>query len=86
MVSMSPAPALAKAKTFDVTVMGCTGSNGPMLVNKLSTSDVELQINIGDDCATSLKALLDLGYEIDSTLNNDVTNLYTLSKQAKADK
>jgi hypothetical protein len=82
MVSMSPAPALAKeAKSFQITVMGCTGSSGPMTVNKLSTTDVELNININDDCAASLKTLLDAGYSIDSTLNNNVTNLYTLSKK-----
>jgi hypothetical protein len=80
---MSPAPALAKGepKTFSVTVMGCTGSNGPMTVNKLSTTDTDLTIEIGDECAASLKLLLDAGYSIDSTLNNDVTNLYTLSKK-----
>ena len=82
LVSMSPSPALAKdAKTFQITVIGCTGSNGPMTVNKFSTTDVDLTINVGDDCATSLKALLDAGYSIDSTLNNDVTNLYTLTKK-----
>ena len=86
-VSMAPAPALAKGGlVYNVAVMGCTGSSGPMTVNKLSTTDVDLQIQIGDRCADSLKVLLDAGYTIDSTLNNDVTNLYTLSKGDKAPK
>ena len=86
-VSMAPAPALAKgALVYDVAVMGCSGSSGPMTVNKISTTDVDLNIEIGAGCAESLKALLDAGYTIDSTLNNDVTNLYTLSKGEKAPK
>lgn len=81
-VSMSPSPALAKEpKSFQITVIGCTGSGGPMTVNKLSTTDVESNIAIGDDCARSLKKLLDAAYSIDSTLNNGVTNLYTMSKK-----
>ena len=83
LASLSPSPALAKdAKEFEVTVLGCTGNSGQMLVNKISTTDLALDINVNDECAASLKLLLDAGYAIDSTLNNDVTNLYTLSKKA----
>lgn len=85
LVSLSPSPALAKEpKAFQVTVIGCTGSSGPMTVNKLSSTDPAINdvIVIGAACADSLKILLDAGYAIDSTLNNDVTNLYTLSKKA----
>ena len=86
LVSMAPSPALAKAKAFQVTVLGCAANSGQMLVNKVSTTDVNVVINVLDSCAGSLKELLDAGYAIDSTLNNNVTNLYTLSKSDKAEK
>lgn len=84
-VTLAVAPAQAKdggkTKTFQVAVLQCKGNGAQLIVDAVSVTALDSEIEIGSMCGDALKALQDAGYATDSTISRPSTFTYTLTKK-----